>query len=147
MKRILIWGTGKCGTEFLKISNSAPFLEIVGITDSKIIHSEKRFGYSVIPPAYIREIDYDCIVVAVYSESVFQEIRNTILMILDEDTKILRWDIFLNEERKSLLRRKYKDSVDEEIKETLRFLENHSLTVRNNFSSLVRSVMVPFLTS
>ena len=139
MKRILVWGMGKCGTEFLSISSSVPYIEIVGITDSSFKPSKKTFGdYNVIEPASIGGINYDYIVVAVYSESVFQEIRNTIIMILDDDTKILKWDGFLSEERRSILRRKYSDSDDEEIKETLRFLENHSLTVRNNYSNTNR---------
>lgn len=127
-KKIVLWGTGRFAKEIL--SNSCFFeneIQICCIVDNDFskwgtIFYEKE----VMQPSYLKDIQFDKIVIA--SEIFFDEIQNTIIEKLHiEKSKIENRFYFA----KIKLVERYRAVQNEEIKDIIHYLGNHSLEIFN----------------
>ena len=95
--RIVLYGTGEVATYYMNKEkwNEHPKFEIVAVSDSSTAkHGKEYYGYKIIPPEKIKELDYDYVVVM--TEPHFYDIQRFLIneMYLYDRT-ILRLDEFV----------------------------------------------------
>lgn len=125
--KLLIFGTGEMSIEVLRgIDNILKCIDIVGFVDNDDTKYGKEFySQKIYHPGQIKEIKYDKICILLTQ---FQEVYNQLVygyQILPE--KIISREDLL----KFLMAEKYKNTVDRDIQDTLKYWESNPLSYFN----------------
>lgn len=127
MKRAYIWGTGKiAGYIYHFYRNQLDSYKIVGFIDNDKIKEGETFGDQRIYQPTVLNNDRDCYILIL--TMAYQEIQQQILESFPWMEGRIESPMLLT---KSRILSRYKEMADEEIKDVLRYLENHSLQVFN----------------
>lgn len=134
--KMLVWCMGFMGKTFAEFITTYPVKKyrIIGYTDSNRNISGgggEFYGYPVYSLDEISELDCDCVMVANEQEDIFYEIKKYIKDDLKLDLTVLNHKKAMNLVRTERILIKYRQSEDPEIQETLRWLQNHEISVRN----------------
>lgn len=140
--KILVWCMGHMGEDFSNyIKKYGGANIIIGYTDSdkRKIENYKKHGktfqgYTVYMMEEIEGLDFDCIVIASYSEDIIYEIKE---FIVERQWKclILSGEQAINMIRRNRVIRKYNGTLEPELRETVEWLKEHELTVRNQWEN------------
>lgn len=133
---IILWGTGEwaentLNTQLLKTLPDS--IRILGFTDS----DQKKWGgmigkYIIFSPDQIKKMEYDSIVIL--SDQYYEEIEDMLIYWLHiAPDKIQNRPSLLRLLFRLKLIDKYKNTDDREIQDTLKYLENHELSVYNQY--------------
>ena len=133
MKKVYFFGTGFCAKTFAKkVELSLKTLgnyQIIGFLDNDIRKTGTLFmGYEVFPIHILKDNPADLILLFLMDDdkynAVFEQLSKIVL-----PEKIHEYYFPL----KKLLQKRYKDSRDIEIKETLEYISNNKISVFNQF--------------
>lgn len=126
MNKVLLWGTGKIADEFLVKCETLDCYSIIGIIDNNIEkQGEVYHGYEVISPKEITRVDPDYIVILTDAyDEIAQQITTEYPIYADRvENKYFFY--------KQSLKKRYKNTDDNEIKEVLRFVDINGLDIFN----------------
>ena len=144
--KLLVWCMGDRGRFFAQKMSSYPIknIKVIGFTDSKNIQEETFCGYPVYNLKEIAELHFDYIVIACDAEGACKEIKTWIHQSLKGSFKIVDYNEMLNIVRTKRIIQKYEQSEDMEIKETVDWLKNHTISVRNQRENTKRIIYEVF---
>ena len=132
--KLLVWCMGNKGKLFAE-KMSAPFVnnvKIIGYTDSKLSGEEMDYyGYPVYRVEEIKKLIFDYIVIACDASNAQEEIRTYIEQNFNMQFKVVDYRKMLKMVRTQRVICKYKNSDDREIREIVKWLKNHEISVRN----------------
>lgn len=133
MKKVFFFGAGNCAKRFAgKVEKALKSLEnfqVMGFLDNDPNKVGTKFeGYEVYKPDVIKKISCDMILLFLWDDKSL-EIAHEQLYYLKPIESIYRYDYPL----KVLIRERYKDSTEAEIKETLEYISNNKMSVFNQF--------------
>lgn len=78
LHKIVIWGSGDVGRDYVKQFKTTESFELVAVVDSNLKENEKINGCAVISPIMLKDLEYDAIVIAVKREKTCVEIKDKI---------------------------------------------------------------------
>lgn len=135
---IILWGTGMVAEFTLEkniLQRLPDDMHVLGFVDN---NKEKwgRIGeYTVFSPAQLQELDFDNIIVL--SNYLYEEIYDMLLYWFHINPSKIKPRSYL---LKLLLIEKYRDTNDKEIKDILKYLENHELSVYNQYVDVGKEI-------
>lgn len=143
--KLLVWCMGNRGKFFAQKMSLYPAegIEVIGFTDSKKSQEETFYGYPAYNLEEIEKLFFDYIVIACDADNACNEIRSWINQRLKGSFKVVDYEEILNIVRTRRIIQKYENSEDVEIRETVDWLRNHTITVRNqreNTKSIIYEV-------
>lgn len=133
MTKVFFFGTGHCAKHFthkVKIAlESLGNFQILGFLDNDMYKIGTTFeGYQVYSPDILKEISCDLVLIFLMEERAYEIVKKQLSAFLSSDQ--LQEYMF---PLKLLLQKKYKDSKDGEIKETIKYISNNKISVYNQF--------------
>lgn len=143
--KILVWCMGHVGKVFANFMQHYGSNTIIGYTDtSERITGAYRLGgelfqgYKVYQAEEIQNLAFDCIVIASDSETIISEIKNYILVQVQKKCLILSGEQAINMIRRNRVIEKYEETGESELRETLNWLKEHEISVRNQWENRER---------
>lgn len=136
--KLLVWCMGDKGKKIAEMMSSYSDIDftIVGYTDSYLNNENTLFySYPVYQMEEIEKVLFDAIVIATEQRSIICEVESYINKHLRN--KYIIWDYqqLISKIRTQRIMRKYDTSDDPEIRETLEWLKNHNISVRNQWEN------------
>lgn len=147
--KLLVWCMGNRGKYFAQVINSYPatYYKIIGYTDSEIKDIRKFYGYPTYRLDEISKLEFDYIVIACDSCNALKEIKLWINNELEGNIKVIHYKELLDQIRTQRVIHKYEGTSDSEIRETVKWLKNHPISVRNQRENTKRVMYEVFTDS
>lgn len=135
MEKVYFFGTGYCAKIFSnKVKSTLDALgnyQIMGFLDNDVRKKGKIFkDYKIFNPEILKDNACNMVLIFLIDDTVYEIVYKQLSGFISSEL-IHRFDFPLE----LLLKKKYKNSNDEEIKETLKYISNNKLSVYNQFIS------------
>lgn len=133
MNNVFFFGTGDCAKLYANKVNlalkSLGDFQLVGFLDNDTAKVGTVFeGYRVYNPGIIKKFSCDMVLLFLLDDTNYVRVIHQLSDMISIE-KIHRYDFPL----KVMVQKRYKDSTDREIKETLEYILNHQISVFNQF--------------
>lgn len=138
MKNLVVWGTGNSGKQFYMFLKQYPESGycITGFTNSygKTAETPDKIPFFLKTDLNFLEGGFSAAVIACDDKEAIAEIKRYLKDVCHlPDEKILFWRKIIQKLRKERLFKRYEQSTDPEIKDTLEWLKTNNLSVYNQF--------------
>jgi len=129
--KAIVWGTGGTARDFLDKKGFYRDFEIIALVDNDSQKWGKRyFGYLVIEPQELNNMEYDYIIICSLYE---QEIRKQLEKSLYVERNKIKSCFWIEEDIKNKVLEKYMQSHDEEIKKVEKYFKEKGLNVYGSY--------------